>query len=54
MALGYYEPVDYNDPLSNLLRQEDPDDDSELDVLCSQYTAGTHRTATFQPERTEH
>lgn len=50
MACAYtYEGVDYNDPLSNLLRAESNDeDDAVLDELESQYEAPRHVTSCYK------
>ncbi len=39
-----------NDPLQNLLAAEG--DEAEADALGAYYESGTHRTATFEAERT--
>lgn len=46
----HFEAVDYNDPLSLLLAAED--EDTECEVLHSQYDAGLSRAPTFEVERT--
>lgn len=52
MRLDFYEPIDpYGDPLTNLLRREEAED--EADILESQYRAALAVTKRSEKDRDE-